>query len=298
LSVEPRHRTERIEGIRLHWVEAGEGPLVVLLHGFPEFWYSWRRQISSLAGRGFRVVAPDQRGYNRSGKPRGTRHYHMDHLVADVAGLVDHLGRREALIAGHDWGGVVAWSLAYRHPELVRRLAILNAPHPAGYRELLFRSDQLLRSWYVFFFQLPYLPEKWIRRDDYAVLERMLRGDPVRENAFTSDDVAAYREALDRPGALTAALNWYRANLGVAEIVGAAATIPTGPPAMPVLLLWGMQDRYLSPRLAAHTEMFGADVRVVRIAEASHWIQADAPERVNRELGRFFSGPAGESSGE
>lgn len=291
MGSELRRGEGRVNGIRLHWMEAGDGPLVVLLHGFPEYWYSWRRQLPWLADRGFRAVALDQRGYNRSEKPAGTDRYRIGHLVSDVAALVDRLGDGGAFVAGHDWGGVVAWSLAYRYPALVRRLAVLNAPHPAGYRRLLLRSDQLLRSWYVFFFQLPGLPEWWIRRDGYAVLERMLRGDPVRNDAFTSEDVEAYREALDRPGALTAALNWYRANLTVGDLVGRGAgpSSSGGPADMPVLALWGMQDRYLNPRLADHLEGLGHGVRVVRLREASHWIQADAPERVNRELHRFFS---------
>lgn len=288
------HREGRINGVRLHWVEAGEGPLVILLHGFPEFWYSWRHQIQTLAARGFRVVAPDQRGYNRSGKPVGREAYRIEHLGDDVAGLIDRVGDGPAMVAGHDWGGLVAWSLSYRYPSLLRRLAVLNAPHPAAYRRALLRTDQLLRSWYVFFFQIPVLPERWIRRDGYGVLERMLYGDPVRSDAFDAADVEAYRQALDRPGALTAALNWYRANLGISDLLGRGSWAGGGLPEAPVLVLWGMEDRYLSPRLVEEMEgMSGGTeggLRAVRLGDASHWIQADAPERVGRELEVFFSG--------
>lgn len=296
-AVEPdwSHREERINGIRLHWVEAGEGPLVVLLHGFPEFWYSWRHQIRGLAGEGFRVVAPDQRGYNRSGKPADREAYRIEHLADDVAALIERVGGDAAMVAGHDWGGLVAWNLAYRHPEMVRRLAVLNAPHPAAYRRVLFRSDQLVRSWYVFFFQLPRLPERWIRRDEYGVLERMLYGDPRRENAFDEGDVAAYKEALDRPGALTAALDWYRANLSVAELVAPGPWARRRLPDAPVLVLWGMEDRYLSPRLVEEMEEMGDGLRLVRLEDTSHWVQAEVPDRVGRELSAFFGGEGGGS---
>ncbi len=305
-----RHRRERVGGLELHWVEAGEGPLVVLLHGFPEFWYSWRRQVEALAAAGFRAVAPDQRGYNLTEKPPGVESYRIGRLGDDVVALIEHLEEESAHVVGHDWGGVVAWHLGARRPERVERLAVLNAPHPAASRRVALRSDQLLRSWYVFFFQLPRLPELALRAFDFAAIERILRRQPVREGAFTDDDVAVYKAALARPGALTAALNWYRANLigrrgspgassgGAAADAGADADTagarghPDGSARhlveVPTLLIWGERDVYLNPRLSEGLEPWVPDLRVERLPDASHWVQADAPERVSRLLVEFL----------
>jgi pimeloyl-ACP methyl ester carboxylesterase len=268
---------------------------VILLHGFPEFWYSWRRQMRALAAAGHRVVAPDQRGYNLSEKPADVSAYRVDRLAHDVEALVRHLGATSAVVAGHDWGGAVAWQLARRRPDLLERLVILNAPHPAAYRRELRSPGQLLRSWYVLFFQLPGLPEAAIRAGDYAVLERILRRDPVRPGAFSDEDVAAYKAALDRPGALTAALNWYRANLraGTSRRGGGRdradeAVRADGRITVPTLVLWGMRDRYLSPRLLDGLDRWVEDLRVERIPDASHWVLADAPGRVSRSMRAFL----------
>ena len=308
-DVELVHRTERVGEIEMHWVEAGQGPLVVLLHGFPEFWYSWHRQLRDLAAAGFRAVAPDQRGYNLTSKPSGVGRYRIGSLGDDVVALMEHLGEERAHVAGHDWGGVIAWHLGARRPDRLRRLAVLNAPHPDAYRRLLPRSDQLLRSWYALYFQLPRLPEATIRALDYAIVERILRRDPVREGAFSDDEIAAYKAALARPGALTAAVNWYRANLfgrrggggrgrdeertAVTHGEGESASSEAGGRhrvEVPTLLVWGERDRYLNPRLAEGLERWVPDLRVARLPDASHWVQADAPERVSRLLVEFFGG--------
>ena len=279
------HREIEANGVRLHVVEAGRGPLVLLLHGFPEFWYAWRHQLPALAAAGFRAVAPDLRGYNLSGKPRGIASYAVATLAADVAALVTGLGEERAFVAGQDWGGALAWYLPLLYPGLVRRLAILNAPHPAAFRrELKGSAEQRKKSSYILFFQLPWLPELAIRKDGFAYLAKILRRDPVRPGAFSEADIARYREALARPGALTAALNWYRAAL-------------RHPPRfprerrkidVPTLVVWGEKDRYLVTKLAEGLERWVPDVTVERIPEASHWVQADAPERVNELLIRFF----------
>ena len=174
-------RTELRDGyadvgdVRLHYVEAGDGPLVVLLHGFPEFWYGWRLQIAPLAAAGFRVVAPDLRGYNLSSKPDGIGAYGADQLAADVRGLIQERGAESALVVGHDWGGTVAWTLAMNHPEVVDRLAILNAAHPRKLNEGLRHPSQLRRSWYFFYFQLPGLPEHHVRANDWEFFQDFLR---------------------------------------------------------------------------------------------------------------------------
>lgn len=311
-AVRLRHRTIAVGDVELHCVEAGDGPLVVLLHGFPEFWYSWRCQIRDLAAEGWRVLAPDQRGYNLSDKPADRAAYRMDRLVDDVVGLIRRAGvDRAAAVVGHDWGGAVAWQVAMRRPDVLERLAVLNAPHPSAYREALRSPGQLLRSWYVLLFQLPRLPEAALRAFDFAVVDAILRTQPVRSGAFSDDDIAAYKAALDRPGALTAMIDWYRANLfgragrrpGASSTGGRrvesearAAGDPEagrGPDPgrrveVPTLVIWGEQDRYLGTGLLDGLGDRVEDVRIERLPEASHWVQADAPEEVSRLLLRFL----------
>ncbi|MEW5931062.1 MAG: alpha/beta hydrolase [Gemmatimonadota bacterium] len=277
------HRDAVVNGVRLHYVEAGEGPLVVLLHGFPEFWYEWRHQIPALAAAGFRVAAPDMRGYNLSDKPEGVDAYRIEPLVEDVAGLVRHLGVERAHLVGHDWGGVVAWYFAMLRPELLDRLAILNAPHPAAFAREIVKPDQMLRSAYAGFFQLPAVPELALRAADFALLERVLRTEPARPGAFTDVDVERYKEAFARPGALTASLNYYRA-------FARGDKPPVRPVAAPTLLVWGEKDPHLVVRLTEGLEEWVPGIRVERIPEASHWVAADEPELVSRLLAGFLGG--------
>jgi pimeloyl-ACP methyl ester carboxylesterase len=281
------HHEATVNGVRLHYVEAGAGPLVVLLHGFPEFWYSWRHQIPALAGAGFHVIAPDLRGYGESGKPAGVASYRVEQLTADVAGLIRHAGASRAVVAGHDWGGVLAWLMPLHHPGLAERLIVLNAPHPAAYLREVRRPAQFLRSWYALFFQLPWLPEALLRAGHFAALGRVLRHDPVRRDAFTPDDVDRYKHALARPGALTASLNYYRA-LFRSRLRGEFGDLGTID--VPTLLIWGDKDRALSVRLTHGLEKWVPRLRVERIRNASHWVQNDAPQRVNELMLDFLSG--------
>ena len=280
------HREAVVNRVRLHYVEAGGGPLIVLLHGFPEFWYSWRHQIPALAEAGFRVMAPDLRGYNLSDKPAGVRHYRLGALVEDVAGLIRRAGAGKAVVAGHDWGGGVAWALAMRWPQLLSRLVILNAPHPGAFFRELRTWSQLRRSWYMFFFQLPVLPELFMRAGNFRGLERTLRHDPVRPGAFTDEDIQRYKEAIARPGALTAGINYYRAAFRYSRL-SPAQSFPKIE--VPTLLIWGEKDRYLGIRLTEGLDRWVADLRIERIPEASHWVQNDAPERVNRLMIDFLN---------
>jgi len=283
-----RHREARVNGVRLHYVEAGSGPLVLLLHGFPEFWYSWRHQITPLAGAGFHVLAPDLRGYNLSDKPAGVAAYRIEVLLEDIRALIYHAGREKATVVGHDWGGVLAWHLAMHNPQVVERLVILNAPHPAAYRRELRSWRQLLRSWYVFLFQVPGLPEQIFTAGDFDLLDRLLRHQPVHAQAFTAEDVRHYKQALTRPGALTAALNYYRALRDPAH----RTPRDDAPIPVPTLLLWGERDAYLSPRLTEGLRQWVPNLSVVRFPDVSHWIQNDAPDRVNRLLLDFLHGLA------
>ena len=201
-----------VNGIRLHYAESGDHEnLVILLHGFPEFWYSWRHQLDFLSKR-YHVVAPDMRGYNLSDMPARVEDYRLDVLVEDVAGLIQHFGALQAAIVGHDWGAGVAWALAQKYPERISKLAVLQVPPAAAWRANL-TLRQLLRSWYMFFFQIPRLPEAIISSSNFARLEYVFKDKVVRAGAFTDEDIEAYKEALRRPGALTGAINYYRANV-------------------------------------------------------------------------------------
>jgi pimeloyl-ACP methyl ester carboxylesterase len=230
------------------------------------------------------------RGYNLSEKPRGVRRYRIELLARDVAELVRHAGAERAHVVGHDWGGLVAWSVATRHPAVVERLVVLNAPHPAVMLRGLLRNGQLRKSRYILFFQLPRVAERRFAAQDFAIVRRYLRRDPVRPGAFSAEDIERYVEALKQPGALTAALNYYRAAFRSAPL----RLFQSHPRIKaPVLLVWGERDRYLGPHLVDGTERWVADLRVERIAEASHWVQADAPERVNEVLVAHLRGRGG-----
>lgn len=279
------HRTAQINGLRFHYVEAGTGPLVILLHGFPEFWYSWHHQIPALAAAGFHALAPDLRGYNETDKPKGIQNYRIDVLLNDIVGLIDHAGARKVVVVGHDWGGALAWFLAIRRPEVVDKLVILNAPHPAAFRRELRRWDQWLRSTYMLVFQLPLLPEWLLQAGDYYLLKRTLRRQPARPGAFTAKDIARYQQALAQPGARTAALNYYRAARRFRRSVSGGRRVVS----VPTLLIWGERDPYLGVRLTQGLEEWVPCLQVERLPNASHWVQNDAPEEVNRLLMQFLT---------
>ena len=271
--------------IRLHYYEAGDGPLIVLLHGFPEFWYGWREQISRLAAAGFRVVAPDLRGYNLSSKPSGIAAYDTGPLAADIRDLIRDRGTQPALVAGHDYGGTVAWALAMNHPEAVDRLAILNAAHPRKLSQGLRNPAQLRKSWYFFYFQLPGIPERHVKANDWRFFRDFL-GD-ARPGSFTDEDYKRYVEAWSQPGATTAMINYYRSSVRKSPRRAAAELRPVQ---APTLVIWGQRDRYLGQELA---EPDRKDVphldRVERLPNASHWVHHDEPERVNQLLTDFFA---------
>ena len=285
-EIGPRHRTFEIHGVRLHAVEAGPegGPLVVLLHGFPEFWYGWRKQIEPLAAAGFHVVVPDQRGYNQSDKPRRISAYKIDALALDVVGLIEEAGETRARVVGHDWGGVVAWWLGARHPERIERLAILNVPHPQVMRKTLFTSsEQRKKSSYIFFFQLPGLPERVFSRNGFAYAVNALRSSS-RPGTFTDADLDLYREAWSQPGAVRSMIHWYRAALRSQSQAAAPLRVP-----VPTLLLWGAQDRFLGREMAQPSIDLCDEGRLEFFEDATHWLQHEEPEAVNRRLIEFLA---------
>jgi pimeloyl-ACP methyl ester carboxylesterase len=269
--------------VRLHYVEAGDGPLVVLLHGFPEFWYAWREQIQPLAAAGFRVVAPDMRGYNLSSRPASIKAYDNAALAGDVRDLVSERGAKSALLVGHDWGGTAAWATAMYHPEVVDRMVILNAAHPRRLLHGLRTPHQLKKSWYFFYFQPPGLPEYTARARNWQFFRNFMRD--AKPGSFTPEDWQSYTAAWSQPGAATGMINYYRSSVRNTHAEEQLRTVEA-----PTLVIWGQGDRYLGQELA---EPLGSDVPnlagVERIPNASHWVHHDAPERVNQLMINFFA---------
>ena len=287
--MELAHFTEQVGTIRIHYVSQGEGPLVVLLHGFPEFWWSWRHQLPLLADARFRAVAPDLRGYNDTDR---TGPYDLDTLSGDVVNLIGHLGAERATIVGHDWGGVIAWYLAAKHPDVCERVVVLNAPHPAVFAHVI-RSNprRLQRSWYMFFFVLPWLPEARLLKDDARIMHRIYRANAVNRSAFSDEVVRPFREAILKPGAAAAALGYYRA------AIWGGFSQPrqlSGFPLIkqPALLLWGRNDTALSYEdLVPPTVLWATDLWIEPIEGAGHFVHQERPTEVNQALMRFLWRP-------
>jgi len=270
--------------VRLHAIAAGpeDGPVVVLLHGFPEFWYGWRRQIEPLTAAGFRVIIPDQRGYNLSSKPTGVAAYALTELVSDVITIADQLGQEKIFLAGHDWGAAVAWSAALFHPQRIAKLIVLNVPHPSVMRKFLStRPRQLLRSWYMFFFQLSWWPEAIFSAFNFHIGARALLHSS-RPGTFTNEDLVQYRAAWSQPGALTAMINWYRA------LFRARVQFPDKTVRVPTRILWGERDAFLLAEMAHESLRYCTSAELFTFASATHWLQHEEPARVSQLLIDFF----------
>ncbi|MEW6405866.1 MAG: alpha/beta hydrolase [Chloroflexota bacterium] len=271
--------------IRLHVVEAGpkSGPPILLLHGFPEFSYGWRKQIPALAEAGFRVIAPDQRGYNLSDKPKGIRAYRLQELTSDIIGLIDALDYERVNLVGHDWGAVVAWMIGISKPERLHRLGIMNVPHPAVMRRFLMRDvEQMRRSFYAAMFQLPGFPEAGMRAGDWRGAERALRGSG-KIHTFTKADIAEYKKAWSQPDAITSMINWYRAAFWHPPHIPKDARIK-----IPTLMLWGMKDVALTHRMARPSMDYCDDGKLIFFPDATHWVQHEEAHEVNRHLLEFI----------
>ena len=271
-------------GVRLHYVTQGEGELVLLLHGFPEFWYSWRHQIPELA-RHYKVVALDLRGYNDSEKPQGKDAYTIPELIKDIKGVIEGLGYDNCILVGHDWGGMLAWSFAYVYPEMVQKLIVLNLPHPAKFTEALGKNlQQMLRSWYILLFQLPLLPESLLQIDDNQLIATTFVETATNKEAFTPHDLRVYKEAAAKPGALTAMLNYYRYNFqGIFnrrqwEVLE-----------VPTMMIWGENDTALGKELTYGTEEYVRDFVIHYIPDCGHWVQQEKPELVNQYMWEFLN---------
>jgi len=275
------HRLVHVGRLELHVAEVGSGPAVLFLHGFPAFWADFRVQMEAVAARGFRAIAPDLPGYGQSQQLPEVRDYDVELLAADLAGLISALSLSKVHVVGHDWGGILAFCLASRHPELVERLVVINAPHPTLFVQALRHFDQLRRSWYVFMFQLPWLPEWLVCR--HLAMALAMRGMAVRSGAFSRADVATYLSAMRTPGVARGALGYYRA---------AFRARSAGPWLVPsrTLVLWGEQDHALSAELLLRDlALHVPEVRIERFPDAGHWLHHDLPDVVSRELIEFLS---------
>lgn len=285
MELQPRFSRLQTNGITLHAAEAGpeDGPLVILLHGFPEFWFCWHRQIGPLVQAGFRVLAPDMRGYNLSDKPEGIAAYDLDQLAADVIGLADRLGRKRFFLVGHDWGGIAGWWIAQNYPDRVEKFVSISAGHPAQWREGMETNPaQHKKSRYVRIMQVPFLPEFGMRVQNYAPLAQAIQST-TRKGAVSAADVARYREAWSQKGAMTAMMNYYRAIYRRRFPDMASYRIKP-----PTLLIWGAKDIYGEPELVDASIAMCDSGRMVQLDNATHWTLADEPERVNALLLEFL----------
>jgi pimeloyl-ACP methyl ester carboxylesterase len=280
-------------GLNMQVARAGQDggkPLIVMLHGFPECWYSWRHQLRALAPH-FECVAPDLRGYGDTDAPVGIESYSLDQLVGDVADLIEACGRQRAIIMAHDWGGAIAWATALKRPELVEKLIVMNCPHLKKFRDnLLHNPRQMLKSWYILFFQIPRLPEALLRARDFSALKRTLRDSAVQKSAFSDEDLAHYQAAFRNPYSITAALNYYRAlfrdnlrNRKSPEWMERKIAAPT-------MVIWGEQDVALRKELTfGMKELFSGPFEIHYVSDSGHWVQQEKPVLVNHYVSKFLS---------
>ena len=281
-DMEISSRFFEVNGIRLHTAVAGppEGKIMLFLHGFPEFSLGWRKQLLFFAEKGYRVIAPDQRGYNLSSKPKGVKAYRIEILVADMVALIKQLSTQKVILVGHDWGGGVAWELAGQHPELIEKLIILNMPHLKVMRDTLKSSPrQMLKSWYAGFFQVPFLPEWFSSLFNFKLLERsMIR--TARQNTFTHFEMAQYKAAWRNPGAVKTMINWYRAYKYSRPRLK-RINIPT-------LILWGTQDKFLLPEMAQKSNLLCAKGKLILLEDNTHWLHHEKAAKVNQLILNFL----------
>jgi pimeloyl-ACP methyl ester carboxylesterase len=284
------HRTVHANGLDFHVAVAGSGEkLALCLHGFPESSFSWRHQMPLLAQLGYLVWAPDLRGYGGSSRPIGVAAYSMHNLTADVAALIEASGAKQTVLIGHDWGALIAWDYAMFGRVPISRLIIMNVPHPALAEKGLRTLRQLAKSWYIFFFQLPVIPEWSLARNGYAAIAQAFRGMAVDKSRFPRDVLRVYQDSAAQPGALTAMVNYYRALL---RGVGANRRRGTPQIKVPTLMLWGEADAALGKELTYGTDRYVSDLTLRYLPNVSHWVQQEAPETVNQMLQAWLSGKA------
>ncbi|KAH3834325.1 hypothetical protein DPMN_107648 [Dreissena polymorpha] len=277
------HDFVHLEDVRLHYVASGqEGkPLMLLLHGFPEFWFSWRYQIPEFK-KDYRVVAVDMRGYGDSGKPGKKKDYAIGNLSKDIYQLIQALGYKKCVLVGHDWGGAVAWNFAYSYTDMVEKLVIVNSPHPISFAKYLrTHFSQLKKSWYMMFFQVPFVPEFMFSMNDFAAFEAISKS--LRNNPPSDDEVEAYKYAFSQPGALTGPINYYRAAFSKQTKYERAAKLK-----VPTLVIWGEPDKYLETNLAHEAKNYVENMTVKIIPDSSHFVLLDRPKEVNAAVREFL----------
>ncbi len=283
-----RERYIETNGIKLHVMEAGpqDGPMLLFLHGFPEFWYAWRRQIGYFAEKGYLVVVPDQRGYNLSDKPQGIAAYKIDELAKDIVGLIDAYGRDKILLVGHDWGASVSWWVAMKYPERISKMVILNVPHPKVMAKHMFTNyDQMQKSWYIFYFQLPGAVEQLAQATNYQWALNLITSN-AKPGAFSPEDLEKYREAFARPGAFSAMVNWYRASVQTKQEQPQSFDVEA-----PLLFLWGEEDIAMLAQMADESMPYCKNGKLIRMPGVSHWIQHEQAEKVNALIENFIKQP-------
>ncbi len=280
-----RERYIETNGVKLHVMESGpaDGPMILFLHGFPEFWYAWRKQIGYFAERGYLVVVPDQRGYNLSEKPKGLAPYKIDELAKDAIGLIDFYKRDKIFLVGHDWGAAVSWWVSIKYPDRIKRVVIMNVPHTLVFRKHLFGTQkQMEKSWYIFYFQIPGAVEVFASANDFQwPLDLIV--ESARPNTFSKEELEKYREAFKQPDAFSSMVNWYRA----------ALQAPSEQPKdfrvrMPVLVLWGMNDIAQIPQSPDESMPYCDNGRLVKFDECSHWIQHEEAAAINPMIDEFL----------
>jgi len=285
LGIELRAAMVPVGDVRLYVVEAGppDGRPVLLLHGFPEFWWAWNAQMVRLAAAGFRVIVPDQRGYDVSEKPDGVAAYRTSILTADVIGLLDALRIPAVNLAGHDWGGAIAWRVVLQHPDRVRRLVMFNAPHPWAWKEAAEHPEPGESiAWFRFFFQLPWIPEIATRARDWRALSRSLV-DTSRPGTFVDQELDYYKAAWARDGAMSSMVNWYRASFRYFEPIAGDGMVQ-----VPTRIVWGMQDRFFERRMATLSAAHCAVGELITLDDAGHWLLHEEPEITSRHMIDFF----------
>jgi epoxide hydrolase 4 len=283
-----RYQTVRANGLDFNVAVRGSGErLALCLHGFPESSFSWRHQIPMLTHLGYRVWAPDLRGYGRSSRPVGVGAYAMEILEEDIAALIEASGATQVVLIGHDWGALIAWNYAMFGRVPIAKLIIMNVPHPALAQKGLRTLRQLMKSWYIFFFQLPWIPEWLLARNDYAAIGAAFRNMAVDKTRFPTEVLRVYQEAAAQPGALTAMLNYYRALL---RGLGRARRRGTPLIAVPTLMIWGEVDAALGKELSYGTDEYVSDLTLRYLPNVSHWVQQEAPDRVNEMMQAWLLG--------
>lgn len=280
-----RERFIETNGVKLHVMEAGpqDGPMILFLHGFPEFWYAWRKQLQYFADKGYLVVAPDQRGYNLSDKPEGVAAYKIDELARDIIGLIDAYGRKQIFLVGHDWGASVSWWVALKYPERIKKLVILNVPHPKVMAKHVFTdTEQMKKSWYIFYFQIPGAVDHLAAASNYEWVIQLITTS-ANPGAFTSQELEEYRKAFQQPGAFTAMVNWYRAMVQTKQEPPKSFDVT-----MPMILMWGEDDVAMLTQLADESMPYCKQGCLIKFPGTSHWIQHEQAAKINPLIEDFF----------